>query len=204
MLGENQTLTLSGMKSEGNWDEICDFARKLENILKTVSEEKEKKTIKQIISEYKISIKRYHEWRPREEEDEKIISKRTAINASLKIQKVEKEFNGTTKELQIAGKKVKQTINIRKNKEKSTDELKDVSKCIYRILGAKSVSSIRKLETFIYEKIMLRFNPYYFDTEHFSVNLQRINNGKYRLTVNISNDTLRKMIRNSYEMLQNN
>ncbi len=204
MLGENQTVTLSGMKSEGDWDEVCDFARRLENILKTVSENQGKKAIKEIMGEYQLSIKRYHEWRPRENENETIISKRTATTASLKKQKVEKEFNGTTKELQIAGKKVKETIICRKNKEKSTEELKEASKCIYRILGAKSVGSIRKFEKLVYEKIMLRFNPYSFDTEHFSVNLQRINNGRYRLTVNVSNDMLRKKIRKVYEISQNN
>ncbi len=182
------------------------------------------------------SIEGYNKWRPREEEDEKDIKKKTAEGASMEEKNVEKDFKGTDEELKTAGKKVKEGINGAKEKGKSaiveikeeasdsvnkfvngdsekekkgskddrssaedekstTEELKDASKCINRLVGSKSIKSLRKMEKAIYEQVMLKFNPYYFDTEHFSVNLEEKNEDHYLLTVNIPDDDLRDTIK---------
>ncbi|MBS3781672.1 MAG: hypothetical protein KGY68_03575 [Candidatus Thermoplasmatota archaeon] len=233
--------THSGIKIEGDWEEICGFARDLEDILKDSYEKDDS------AEDMDDSIEDYNEWRPREEEDEKDISKKTVEEASINEKKVEKEFKGTDEELKSAGKKFKEGINgaankgksaaaelkdasknivngkskisskdpdsiddiaesvdkktaERKEKEKSaTKELKDASKCINRLVGAKSIESLRKMEKAIYEQIMLKFNPYYFDTEHFSVNLEEKNNDHYLLTVNIPDDQLRETIKDGLE-----
>jgi len=222
--------THSGIKVEGDWDEICGFARDLEGILKE-SYEKEDSA-----EDMDDSIEGYNKWRPREEEDEKDIKKKTAEGASMEEKNVEKDFKGTDEELKTAGKKVKEGINGAKEKGKSaiveikeeasdsvnkfvngdsekekkgskddrssaedekstTEELKDASKCINRLVGSKSIKSLRKMEKAIYEQVMLKFNPYYFDTEHFSVNLEEKNEDHYLLTVNIPDDDLRDTIK---------
>ncbi len=226
--------THSGIKIEGDWEEICDFARDLEDILK---ESYEKKDSAEDMDE---SIEEYNKWRPREEEDEEDISKKTAQEASMEEKNVEKDFKGTDEELKSAGKKVREGINGAKEKGKSaivelkddasesvngiiektqkrsrkTDkkpkkrsnetnnenkspatELKDASKCINRLVGSKSIKSLRKMEEAIYEQVMLKFNPYYFDTEHFSVNLEEKNGDDYLLTVNIPDEELRETIK---------
>jgi len=222
--------THSGIKVEGDWEEICGFARDLEGILKE-SYQKEDST--EDIDE---SIEGYNKWRPREEEDENDIKERTAEEASMEEKNVEKEFKGTDEELKTAGKKVKEGINGAKEKGKNaiveikeeasdsvnrfvngetekkkkevkdeksrseyekstTEEFKDASKSINRLVGSKSIKSLRKMEKTIYEQIMLKFNPYYFDTEHFSVNLEKTNEDHYLLTVNIPDDDLRNTIK---------
>ena len=222
--------THSGIKIEGDWEEICDFARDLEDILK---ESYEKKDSAEDMDE---SIEEYNKWRPREEEDEEDISKKTAQEASMEEKNVEKDFKGTDEELKSAGKKVREGINGAKEKGKNaiveikeeasdsvnrfvngetekkkkevkdeksgpeyekstTEEFKDASKSINRLVGSKSIKSLRKMEKAIYEQVMLKFNPYYFDTEHFSVNLEETNEDHYLLTVNIPDDDLRDTIK---------
>jgi len=233
--------THSGIKIEGDWEEICGFARVLEDILKK-SYEKEDSS-----EDMDDSIEGYNKWRPREEEDEEELSKKTAEEASMEEKKVEKDFKGTDEELKSAGKKVKEGLNGAKEKGKSaivelkddasksvnglleksqkdtkeTDEnfepagkkskersneadnkkkspsaeLKEASKCINRLVGYKSIKSIRKMEEAIYEQVMLKFNPYYFDTEHFSINLEEKNDDDYLLTVNIPDEELRETIK---------
>lgn len=191
--------THSGIQLEGEWDEICDFARKLESVLKDSSYQKKKEAGEEAEEEYEESVEDYHNWRPREEEDKKDISKKTAKEATVEEQEVEENFNGTDEELQKAGEKMKESIESATEEDKSAPkELKDASKCLNRLVGAKSIESIRKLERTIYEKIMLKFNPYYFDTEHFSVNLEEIDENKYMLTINIPDEKLRDKIREGF------
>ncbi len=241
--------THSGIKIEGDWEDICGFARDLEGILKDSYEKEE--TSEDIDD----SIEDYNKWRPREEEDENELSKRTAEEASMEEKNVEKDFKGTDEELKEAGEKVKESINGAKEKGKSaivelkddasksvnglvrsepektqknskktdkkskdtgkqakegTDktsiekkspsaELKEASKCINRLVGSKSIKSLRKMEEAIYEEVMLKFNPYYFDTEHFSVNLEEKNEDHYLLTVNIPDEELRQTIKKGLE-----
>ncbi|MFP4000619.1 MAG: DUF5828 family protein [Thermoplasmata archaeon] len=242
MSKQKQKTTHSGIRIEGNWEEICGFARDLERILK---ESYEKEDTAENMDD---SIEGYNKWRPREEEDEKDLSKRTAEQAAIKKKGVEKDFKGTNEELKSAGKKVKKGINGAKDKGKSaivelkdnaskgmnnlinnkskksqknvdrteenTDppdkkkeikgteenkspsaELKDASKSINRLIGSKSIESLRKMEEAIYEQVMLKLNPYYFDTEHFSINLEEKDDDHYLLTVNIPDDELRKTIK---------
>jgi len=241
--------THSGIKIEGGWEDICGFARDLEEILK---ESYEKEETSEDIDD---SIEDYNKWRPREEEDENELSKRTAEEASMEEKNVERDFKGTDKELKSAGEKVKESINGAKEKGKSaivelkddasksvnglvksepentqkksieTDErskdpgkeanegidetanekkspsiqLKEASKCINRLVGSKSIKSLRKMEETIYEQVMLKFNPYYFDTEYFSVNLEEKNDDSYLLTVNIPDEELRQTIKEGLE-----
>jgi len=241
--------THSGIKIEGSWEDICGFARELEGILK---ESYEKEDTAEDMDD---SIEGYNKWRPREEEDEKDISKKTAEEASMEKKDVEKDFKGTDEELKSAGKKVKKGINGAKEKgksaivelkddaskgvnslvkakangsqkdsdethersesaEKETEEdvnesdnkqksasaeLKEASKCINRLVGSKSIESLRRMEKAIYEQVMLKFNPYYFDTEHFSVNLEEKNDDHYLLTVNIPHEKLRETIKKGLE-----
>lgn len=174
--------TSAGVRFEGGWSEVCSFAENIEDIMKDNVNDDE-------------TIEEYNDWRPRKEEDEEKISKKTAKRASIQEKEVEEEYKGANEELKQAGKKVKNGIENTIDKEKSsTDELKDASKSLERLVGAKALNSIRKMERTIYERIMLRFNPYYFDTEYFSANLKE-KEDNYRFTVNVSEGDLREKVK---------
>lgn len=178
-------VTNAGLKYRGTWGAICGFSRELEKI------------IDECVSNGD-SIDQYNDWRPREHEGERDIKEKTAKVASLNTKNVEKESNGAKKDLGDAGEKLKCSVENVKNGDNPAKNLKDASKHVGNLVGAKSVQSIRKMEHIIYEKIMLIFNPYYLDTEDFSVNLER-QKDYYVLTINIPDEEKRRKVKKTVE-----
>lgn len=182
MTKPNLEITNAGLQVEGDWKEVCVFARNIECFFdENAADER--------------SVEEYDHWRPREGEDERELIKRTAREACLDRKEVEEVFNGAKKELEDAGENIKKGVN---GGEHRAENIKEASRDIERLIEAESIKSIRKLEEMIYEDIMLKFNPYYFDTEDFSVNLEKISDGgnkRYRLAINISNEEMREKIK---------
>ncbi len=177
--------TNAGLKFRGRWKENCSFARSFEKTIDKFSSDKE-------------SVEEYDKWRPRENEDEEEITKRTAEEACIDRKKVEDDYNGAKEELEEAGEHIKNSVKGVVNGDgSSAGDIKEASKNVERLVEAGSIKSLRKLERMIYEKIMLRFNPYYFDTEEFSVSLQKANGVEktYIFSINISDEELREEIR---------
>lgn len=106
-------------------------------------------------------------------------------------------LRGTKNQLEIsrASKKLKRSVKEIVNEENPVDELKDASKSIGKTIAAESFESVRKMEKFIYEKIMLKFTPYYFDTEDLSINLEKKGKDRYILNVNIMDEKIRNKIK---------
>ncbi|MGM0404791.1 MAG: DUF5828 family protein [Thermoplasmatota archaeon] len=174
----------SGVKILGEWEDICDYSRKLESVIEKYSKDKK-------------SVDDFNGWRPREKETKKEVAEKTAEKACMNEKQVEKDFNGTDRELEEASENIKKTVDDISNGSNPGKGIKDASKNIGKVIGAKSIKSIRKMEKTIYERIMLKFNPFYFDTEEFSVNLEDKNGNGYVLTFNIPDEDLRKKIINS-------
>ncbi|MFO7991300.1 MAG: DUF5828 family protein [Thermoplasmata archaeon] len=174
-------MTNAGFKYHGSWDDICNFARHLEIVFNKCVRNED-------------SIGRYHEWRPREEEDDKDLKVKTAKEADVRTKDCEREFSGTKEELRdVESDFIKSVYDI-ENGQNPREDIKDATKHIERLLEVKSIQSIRKMEDIIYTWIMLRFNPCYFDTDDFSVNLE----GKdedYFITFNISDEEKRNEIK---------
>ncbi len=78
-------------------------------------------------------------------------------------------------------------------KKKTAEEAANRNYNLEKISGV--VHILNKIEKNIYEKIMLKFNPCYFDTEYFSINFKENNSKNYELNMNISNEKRRKSIK---------
>ncbi len=179
--------TNAGVKFRGDWEEICIFARSMEIIMEQNFSDED-------------AIEKYHEWRPKEKENEDVISQKTAEEACIEKKNLEDDYDGAKEELGEAGEKIKKGVaKVGDEDESSTENIKEASKKIERVVGAESIKSIRRLEKLIYQGVMLKFNPYYFDTEEFSVCLKKKEDGEeendYVLSINISNDDLRDEVR---------
>ncbi|MFP4051435.1 MAG: DUF5828 family protein [Thermoplasmata archaeon] len=181
-MNHNVCMTNSGIKYEGSWEEICDFSEGLEDVIKEGIHDSSE-------------IKHFHEWRPREKDGKNDISHRTAEEASIKQKKIEREFKGTKEEITEAEQKFKESIDDVKHLHNPSRDIKDASKHIENLVEAKSVQSLRKMEEMIYEKLMLKFNPYYFDTEDFSINLNDEKNKDFTLIINIPDEEKRKKVK---------
>ena len=174
--------TNSGVKAEGTWNEICNFLKDFESTAeKHIDKEK--------------SVEDLNRWRPREDEEDIEVTRKTAEEASMKKRGVEKKCEGCSKELHKASKKINRSVEEVRRGENPSKELKSASKNICRAMGIKSIESLRKAEKFIYEKFMIKFNSCYFDTENFSINLKRKTDGIYKLKVSIPDEKLRKNIK---------
>ncbi len=178
-------ITNSGLKFEGNWHEIVLFAHVLAHFLKDTAPHRE-------------SVEEYEEWMPEEDEDEEDMIEKTADEACLDHYQVEDDFNGVHDELRDAEHKLKDSINDIAHGESPTKDLSEAAKDIEILVAAESIISLRKLERSIYKHIMLKFNPYYFDTEDFSVNLKKTREDRYALSINISDDELRKKVQERF------
>ncbi|MFO7791476.1 MAG: DUF5828 family protein [Candidatus Saliniplasma sp.] len=176
----------SGVRFQGNWHEVVLFSHVLGKFLEeTVPHDG--------------SVEEYEEWMPTDEDCEDDIKEKTADDACIKPTKVEEEFNGVREELKDAEHKLADSVQDITNRESPAKDLGQASKDIERLVAAESIKSLRKMERSIYKHIMLKFNPYYLDTEDFSVNLEHKNKDRYTLAINISDEMLRKKVKDRFE-----
>ncbi len=182
MNNKTMELTNAGVKITDDWKEICEFCRKIEKMINASINNNG-------------CVDNFSRWRPRKDEEENEIIKKTAEEASIGPKKVEKEYKGTKKELKEASRSIVNSAKCINDGKTPFNDLKGASMNVGRIMSTKSLRVIRKMEKIIYEKFMLKFNPYYFDTEEFSVNLEKKKGESYTLTMNISNERMRKKIK---------
>ncbi len=176
-------MTNAGIRYQGNWEDICDFADYLSDIIDEHIDGGE-------------ALSDYEEWKPEEDGCEARLSKKTAEEASIEETKIEKDFNGAKEELDDARNDLLESVEDATNGNDPRGELKEACKKIGRAMGAKSIESIRVLEMQIYDKIMLQLNPYYFDEEDFSIHLeQNDETDHYTLTLNITDEEVREAVK---------
>ncbi len=176
--------TNSGIEKEGDWEEITDFAEDVEKAIEDTSIKND-------------SIKKYKEWRPRKEDDTEKVKKKTVKQASIDKKKPEEDSNGS-KDLVEASKKVAEAGKKVGKREKPDREIKDASKEVSNFVMSKTITSVRKFEETIYSDMMLRFNPYFFDTKEFSVDMRSQKNGRYILGVNIPDEECRNDVQTRF------
>ncbi|MFP4002005.1 MAG: DUF5828 family protein [Candidatus Natronoplasma sp.] len=176
---EGVKITNSGLELEGDWREICEFCSELEVAMEKYLESKEE-------------IDEFEEWMPHEEDSDEDMKLKTAEEAAVKERNIERDFEGAKEELNKAGKNMAKSVEDIRNGVSPSKDLKEALVEIEKVLGVESLRSLRKIEETIYERLMLKLNPYYFDTEDFSVNLERKNKGGYCLSINVTDESLRK------------
>jgi len=170
MVQEDLEETNSGLKKKGDIEEVAEFAREVEQGLKEeISEE---------------SIEDFNGWRPRENEDKKDFEKKTVEKASLSKRSVEDESEGV-RDFSKAGRKVVKAGKKAAKKENPQSELKEASKEVVKPIYSESIKVARSFEKEVYSKVMIRFNPYFFDAKEFSADLRANRDGSYSMQVNV-------------------
>jgi len=87
----------SGIQLTGDWDDICNGSRTMEEVIERFSNNKK-------------SVDDFNGWRPRETDTEKEIAEKTAEKACINEKQIENDFHGTGKELEEAGKNIKKSM----------------------------------------------------------------------------------------------
>jgi len=172
-------ITNSGLKFEGDWEEVCDFSEELEEVMEKFLESEEK-------------IDDFEDWRPHLEDSDEDMKEKTAGEAAVDKKNIEEDFEGARREIDRAEEKMVDSFRDVKKGVNPSRDLKAALLEIEKVLGVESIRSVRRIEKTIYKKLMLKLNPYYFDTEDFSVNLEIKGNGIYCLSINVTDENLRK------------
>ncbi len=179
-------VTNSGLKFEGDWDGVCKFSKELEEVMEEYIESKKE-------------LDDFEDWRPHNGDSDSDMRDKTAEEAAVGEQNIEKGFEGASKELNEVEEKMIDSLEDIKNGIDPSKDLKEALTELERVLGVESIRSIRKVEKTIYKKLMLKINPYYFDTEDFSVNLDVEKDDLYCLKINVSEDDLREKFQGKFE-----
>ncbi len=165
-------LTHSGVKMKGEWDEVCHFAKDFEDLIQEA--EASDKT-----------VNRYNNWRPRKDESQDDMRKKTVDEA--KVDPSDVENGGFAKKVH------------RMEESNGRKSIKTKTSKAFRDIYIGSAKCFSRMEEVIYGKMMLKFNPYFFDEEDFSANLRFKGKRGCELNVNFNNERIRDKVRSMVE-----
>jgi hypothetical protein len=176
--------TNSGVKKRGNWKEIAEFGEEVESVIEDSADES--------------SVEKFNEWRPRVEESERDVKRKTVDEAVIPEKEMEKDSNGV-KDLKDASGKAAEAGKKAAKVENPEQEIKDASKDAAKPFYSGIVKTFRKLEDLIYSKIVLKLNPYYLDTEDFSADIKHRRKGEFEMDVSAPKEDMRKDLKDGFE-----
>lgn len=177
--------TNSGVKKKGDWKKIADFSEELEEALQDSADRK--------------SVEKLAEWRPREHEAEGDIQKKTVDNAVIEENKLEEESKGVKEDLKEASKNAAEAGKKAAEKKNPEKEVAKASEEVAKPFYSKVAKAFRGFENFVYRNIILRFNPYYLDTDDFSVDMKSRGGGEYEMDVKVPDEETRKDLKKEFE-----
>jgi hypothetical protein len=182
-MSEEVEETNSGVKKKGNWEEVAEFGEEVEEAVKEDLDDE--------------SVKDFQEWRPKKEEAENDMKKKTVDKAVINEKKMETESEGV-KDFKNASEKIAEAGKKAAKKQKPSDEITEASEEVARPIYSRIAKFFRGMEKIVYSKIALRKNPYYFDAKNFSASFK---SGKkeYEMEVNVLEDNTRDKMKESFE-----
>jgi hypothetical protein len=183
-MSEEVEETNSGVKKKGDWKEIAEFGEEVEEVVEDSADDS--------------SVEKFNEWRPRVEESERDVKRKTVDEAVLTEKEMEKQSNGMEDIKQASGKAAeagKKAARI----ENPEPEIKDASKDAAKPFYSGIAKIFRKLENLIYSNIVLALNPYYLDTQDFSADIRHKKDGKFEMDVSAPKEEMRKDLKEGFE-----
>ncbi len=176
--------TNSGIKKKGNWKEISEFGEDIRKVMDGTAGES--------------SVEKFDDWRPKVEESEQDVKKKTVEKAVINENKLEKESDGVTKDLRQASGKVTEAGKKAVRKENPEEEIVGASEEVAKPFYSKLAKAFRTVENLIYSQIVLRFNPYYLDTEDFSADIKHRRRGQFEMDVNVPEEEPREKLKEEF------
>ncbi len=177
--------TNSGVKKEGDIEEVSEFAEEVEKVMDAENVDSS-------------SIEKFNAWRPRPDDDKKKIEEKTVEEASIPETEAEKKSEGVKKDMEKAGKAAKEAGKKIGKGEMPEEEVKKTTRRVVRPIYSRTVKVTRGLEEKIYSKMMLKLNPYFFDAREFSANITENRKGQYTMDVNVPDKNYRQALKDNF------
>ena len=181
--------SVSGFKLRGNWGDIVEHGERITEALREADVSGD-------------AYEEWEEWRPKSHERlGEDVSKKTAEQAHTGEGKGEKKGKAPDDDLKTAGEKI--TESYEKLEDEKTDEAvdkwQDSVSYVARAADSAGRKAIRKVEDTVYQKVMTRLAPYYFDNDLVSANLQQTGRGEngeptFVFEVNVNDDELKSKV----------
>lgn len=182
-MDENVEETNSGVKKKGNWEEVAEFGEEIEEAIEEDMDEE--------------SVEDFEEWRPKREEAENDMKKKTVDKAVIKENNLEKDSEGV-KDFKNATGKIAEASKKAAKKEAPSKEITEASEDVARPIYSRLAKLFRRIEKLVYSNVALRKNPYYFDAKNFSASFK---SGKqnYEMEINVLEDDTRTKMKENFE-----
>lgn len=177
--------TNSGVKKEGDIEEVSKFAEEVEEVMDAEDVDSS-------------SIEKFNAWRPRPDDDKENIEEKTVEEASIPETKAEKKSEGVKKDIEKAGEAAREAGKKIGRGEVPEEEVRKTTKRFVRPIYSGTVKMTRGLEEKIYSKMMLKLNPYFFDAREFSANITEDRKGQYTMDVNVPDKNYREALKDNF------
>ncbi|RBI59695.1 hypothetical protein DMJ13_21420 [halophilic archaeon] len=179
--------SVAGFKEKGDWDTIVEHGDRITEALTDENIEGSD------FEEWKV-------WRPKVDERlSEDVKEKTAELASTSEGEGEKVGTSSEEDVSAAGEKLKESVSELAEGD-FDDALKKGRKLLDRAARAADTAgrkALRTVEEPIYEHVMTKFSPVYFDNKLVSANLGRTRDADepYAFEVNINDDDLKDRVR---------
>jgi len=187
-MGENQDSvekTNSGLKKEGDIEDVSEFAEEVKDVIEEedVTED---------------TVEKFRDWKPAKDDERKDIEKKTVETASIPEKPAEEKTEGLKKDMEKAGRAAKDAGKKAVRKENPGPELVKASRRFIRPVYSGAVKATRGFEKRVYSGMMVKFNPYFFDSREMSADLKTDKDGNYTMRVNVPDENYRKRLKDRF------
>lgn len=179
--------TLTGFKKTGSWEQIVEHGERITAALIELDVTND-------------NFDEWNEWRPKVDDTlHGDINKKTAEKATVNHGKGEQKGKSPNEDIVTAGKKLSDN-SVQKSPQQAATNMQQSASYASRAIDTVTRKALRAIETVVYQYIMTRVSPYYFDNELISANTtwnSKLGTNKtvFTLEVNINDDALRANIK---------
>ena len=174
---------ISGFEVSGTWEEIVEHGERITEALRDAGVTAE-------------SLTEWQSWRPKATDRiDAEMSEKTAAQASVAEGAGERADASPGDDLRTAGEKATDGIDDVRERDPAGGAARGRDSVDHAARAADSAGRklLRTIESVVYERLMTRVAPYYFDSELVSANLRRTegNDEEFTFEVNVNDDDLK-------------
>ncbi len=183
--------SVSGFKTRGGWVDVVEHGERITQALEELAEDHD------VDME---ALEEFDDWRPKSHERlDEDVSEKTAEQAHVEEGKGEQEGKSPDDDLQTAGEKLAESYDSLDDPDEAVDKWGESIDYVARAADSAGRKAIRKVEDSVYQNVMTRVSPYFFDNDLISANLQRVSRSdepEYVFEVNVNDDDLKIRVSN--------
>ena len=183
--------SVSGFKTRGGWVDVVEHGERITHALEQLAEE---------CRFDKEALAEFDDWRPKSHERlDEDVNEKTAQQAHLEEGKGEQAGKNPDEDLQTAGRKLAESYESLDDPDEAVSKWGESIDYVARAADSAGRKAIRRVEDTVYQSVMTRVSPYYFDNELISANIQRVSrddSARYVFEVNVNDDDLKTRVSN--------